>query len=326
MEIGFFQHQLCLRGTTVALFDYVCGNEDILKNKSFVFYIKNHPSNNPRIIKKFQDRLTDRLIPCDSFNDKYFMDKKIKVLYVIKYGTIDNEVSRRIPTLIHSVFAWQPHGDMYTCVSRNVATKNEGIWLPHIVNPLPKVSLKQIPNFRIKFGIPEKAFVYGRYGGEDTFSIEYVKKCIRDNIDKLDNTYFLFCNTYNFIDHPRVIFISEISDAIDKAIFIDSCNCMIHARQEGETFGLAIAEFALRDKPVLTCRATITEDNEHIVHLRDRALIYSNEESLLNHLIDMNKKDGRNKVEWTSKNPYSLFNSERIMKFFNGLVKQISVK
>ena len=37
---------------------------------------------------------------------------------------------------------------------------------------------------------------------------------------------------------------------------------MIHARSEGETFGLSIGEFSSKNKPVITSISTI--DNAHI--------------------------------------------------------------
>ena len=33
--------------------------------------------------------------------------------------------------------------------------------------------------------------------------------------------------------------------------FVNASDCMIHARARGETFGLAIAEFSIRNKPII---------------------------------------------------------------------------
>ena len=55
MNIAFYQPHLCLHGTTVSYFDYAYLNQSILKNKSFVFYDKEHHANSDMVIKKFSD-------------------------------------------------------------------------------------------------------------------------------------------------------------------------------------------------------------------------------------------------------------------------------
>ena len=47
---------------------------------------------------------------------------------------------------------------------------------------------------------------------------------------------------------------------------------MIHARQMGETFGAAVSEFSIKNKPVITCRGY---DNAHLDILKDKAIIYN---------------------------------------------------
>jgi hypothetical protein len=41
-------------------------------------------------------------------------------------------------------------------------------------------------------------------------------------------------------------------DPVQKSSFLHACDGMIHARHRGETFGLAVAEFAWLGKPVIT--------------------------------------------------------------------------
>ena len=38
----------------------------------------------------------------------------------------------------------------------------------------------------------------------------------------------------------------------EKEAFYRTCDAMLHARRDGETFGLAVAEFSVRNKPVIT--------------------------------------------------------------------------
>jgi glycosyltransferase involved in cell wall biosynthesis len=274
--IGFVQNQLCIRGTTVAMYDYACANEEILGNLSVIFYQKNHRENNLKIIEKVSKRFT--LIEFEKFSD---IENKIDQLgithlYIIKYGYKDDYLSKKVPTLIHSVFAYDPHGK-YTCVSKTIADNNNGIWLPHMIVPL---EYKNGNLFRKTHNIPLNSYVYGRYGGKNTFSIDYIKDEIKSELNNHLDFWFVFVNTDKFIDHDRVLFLPEITDPIDKGAFIDGCDAMIHGRQEGETFGLAVAEFSMANLPVITCPATITQDNEHIRLLGGRGIIFTNQSEL----------------------------------------------
>jgi len=76
-----------------------------------------------------------------------------------------------------------------------------------------------------------------------------------DNI-RSDDTYFSY----------------ENGDINKKVEFINTCDAMIHARQMGETFGNAIAEFSIKNKPIITSRGY---DNNHLHILKDKAIIYN---------------------------------------------------
>lgn len=66
--------------------------------------------------------------------------------------------------------------------------------------------------------------------------------------------YFLFMNTREFLSAPnkQVIHLPACYDIERKVAFINSCDAMLHGRKDGETFGLAIGEFSIRNKPVIT--------------------------------------------------------------------------
>lgn len=305
--VGFVQKHLCERGTTTALYDYAVANEDICKNVSIIFYTPSHPYNDLTVIRKFQQRFT--LIPFYVWSDieKSIEHFEINYLYIIKYGLNDGFITEKIPCLIHSVFAWKPHG-IYACVSREIAEKNRGKWLPHIVKSLP-CSSRAREIFRERYKIPLNAYVYGRYGGYNTFNISYVKNLISSEINSHPDIWFVFVNTEQFINHPRVLFLPKMIDPSVKGNFISACDAMIHARDEGETFGLSIAEFISGGKHVLTSKAITTQDNEHIALGKDWVRVYSDEESL-------------RKLLWNpepspkTENPYSIFSEENVMKIF----------
>ena len=311
---GFVSPHLCLRGTTTALYDYACANEDICGNLSVIFYNPTHPANSPEIIEKFRVRFT--LVEYRHFSEieRKIPELGIDYLYVIKYGTKNLEVSALVPTLVHSVFVYDPHG-IYACVSKSIADKHGGKWLPHIVNPLPKGR----DDFRQKHGIPAHAYLYGRYGGADTFSIDYLREIIRTEIDLHPDFYFAFVNTNKFIEHPRVLFLPPLTTPEEKGSFVSGCDAMIHGRLEGETFGLAIAEFCLAGKPVVTCPAITTEDNEHLRFLTGSTspiedtsfgIVYRNREECSRKLWTRHPPCSRDN------NPYSQFNPESVMKIF----------
>jgi hypothetical protein len=62
--------------------------------------------------------------------------------------------------------------------------------------------------------------------------------------------------------------------ANEKAAFLATCDAMIHARDTGETFGLAVAEFAVLAKPVITFEGS--KERAHLEIFWDQALLYRN--------------------------------------------------
>jgi glycosyltransferase involved in cell wall biosynthesis len=316
--VGFPQKHLCERGTTVALYDYAVANEEVCGNVSIVFYQPSHPYNSPGVVDKFKKRFT--VVPYENWSDieGYITELSIDYLYIIKYGNRDGCISSKVPCLVHAVFSWDPHGN-YATVSRSLAEKHNGKWLPHIVNPLPFSPNESGASgarkmFRESYGIPDEAYVYGRYGGKDTFSIEYVKEVIRGDIDKHPNVWFVFVNTDKFISHPRVLFLPTITDPLEKGNYINACDAMIHGRVEGETFGLAVAEFISAGKPVLSCRAQTTNDNEHILLGKEWVYEYRNREEF-------------QKMVWatpipipSTSNPYEEYSPRNVMRIFGEII------
>ena len=69
-------------------------------------------------------------------------------------------------------------------------------------------------------------------------------------------------------------------DEIYKAKFINTCDAYLHARKQGESFGIAVGEFSVSNKPVITWANS--EEKSHIEILGDKALVYENSEKLIN--------------------------------------------
>jgi hypothetical protein len=174
-----------------------------------------------------------------------------------------------------------------------------------MVTPLPDVE----GNLRDELGIPKDALVFGRTGGDGSFNIEWVKSVISYVVDNFPNIYFLFQNTPVFRNHPQIKHVDPSADLEYKSKFIESCDAMIHARNEGESFGCACGEFSIKNKPIFTYFGS--KDRNHITLLGDKGFYYSNPDELF-HRITTFKPDPTK--DW---NGYKEYNPERTMKAFN---------
>jgi hypothetical protein len=307
MNIAFWDNQLCERGTTVSLFDYAYYNQTILNNKSFIFYDKNRKENNKNIIEKFKKHFT--VHETDNFKevDEYLIQYKITHIYIIKYGHIDDRLSKVAKNCIHCVFdCGQPHGDVYSSISPWV-NGNNGKYpvVPHMIN-LPNHD----NNMRELLNIPKNAIVFGGYGGSDSFSIIFVHGVVYEIAKNNPNIYFLFANFNKFCpDLPNIIHLPMITDLNEKVKFINTTDAMLWARQDGETFGISIGEFSTKNKPVI---ASKVGDLSHFHLLGEKAFWYNYPNDLYNILLNFNPEVERTK-NW---NAYENYTPEKVMEIF----------
>jgi hypothetical protein len=155
-------------------------------------------------------------------------------------------------------------------------TGREESFVPHFV---PKFESKM--NLRGKLGIPAEAKVFGRHGGWDTFNIPFVQKAVVRHAQKNSGDHFVFLNTEPIRGTRRfsnVHYLSATVDPNDKAKFLATCDAMLHARWHGETFGLAVGEFAVLGKPVITFSES--RERAHLEMLGNQALPYSHDGEL----------------------------------------------
>ena len=306
MNIAFWDNYLCERGTTVSLFDYAYYNQAYLGNKSFIFYDKNFNSNN-QIIDKFKQNFilheTDNFKEVDDFIKLY----NITHIYIIKYGHIDNRLSNIAKNCIHCVFdCSQPHGNVYSSVSQWV-NGNNGKYpvVPHMIN-LPVNN----DNMREQLNIPSGAVVFGGYGGSGSFSIQFVHMVVYEVAKTNPNIYFLFAKFDKFCpDLPNIIHLPVITDLNEKVKFINTTDAMLWARQDGETFGIAIGEFSTLNKPVIAMKIG---DLSHVNLLGDKAIWYNSPINLYNILLNFNPEIERLK-DW---NAYRDYTPENVMNIF----------
>lgn len=282
MKILFHANTLNYRGTTVAIADYARYNQNILGNESVIAYCKTHGQekdmgNEPAVIEALEKEF--KVIGYRAGDlEKKVDDNKVDVTYMITSGQKQIiDVPTNCKTAIHAVFQFNdPYGDRYAYISKWLSdemSQGQIPYVPHIVNLPPPIG-----NYRKALGIKDDQIVVGRIGGYFTFDIPGVKEYIKKLVNNNDRFVFLFAGTEPFIDHPNVMFINEIHNPSKKANFINTCDCMLHARQRGESFGLSIAEFLFLNKPVLAWNGG--HDKNHLEMLKDSGTLYNNEDDL----------------------------------------------
>ena len=312
MKIAFHSNQLGVRGTEIALYDYAYYNREILGNESVIISNK---TADLAALDKFKSEFEVFL-----YNDfgeviEFVKQNNIEGIYYQKSGQWDGKLVPGIRNMIHTVFQFnQPHGEVYSFISPWLAEKMTGQRdnsVPYIVDILKH---DHDVNYREVLGIPQDATVFGYYGGPTSFNIEFARQAVRDVAHSNPDIYFLFMNSEAFCDLPNVMFIEGTTDYAKKIGFINTCDACIHARNGGESFGLTVAEFSSKNKPVITtqyCTEALC-DMAHIEMLGDKSVLYNNYEELVG--IITNFSNIRNsKTDW---NAYSEYSPERVMQQF----------
>jgi len=310
MNIAFHSNQLCLRGTEVAMYDYARYNEELLNNNSII--ISKHPDvwkySHPLAIEKFSTRFP--VFFYHNFNEveKILDDNKIDVFYAQKSGQYDGVISYGRKSVNHIVFQhYEPHGNVYAYISEWLGKRFSSPYVPYMVT-LPETN----ENLRELLSISNDAIVFGRHGGVETFDIPFVQETVKKIAATRKDIYFVFQYTNKFTDDSlkNVIYLDGSENLEYKVKFINTCDAMLHGRTVGETFGLAVAEFSLRNKPVIT-RLTGNRESAHIDMLGSKGIYYTNEFDLfdiLNNFVSDDSKD------W---NAYRDYTPENIMNIFN---------
>jgi hypothetical protein len=258
MILGFHSKQLTERGTEVALFDYALAAKELLGHEARIFV----PAETEKVIPAVKQRFEEHFdVTLYSSSNEISCD----ALYAIKRG-FPGRITDGIPELVHAFHdASHPHGHRFATVSAWVShtavhnfrlPRGRVITVPKLRKPPVVPHIVTLPDvaddFRAQLWIPDDAVVFGRHGGVGTFSIDFVKDAIRDAVTIRKDIWFLFLNVEEFCDDPRVIHLPQMTDRREIRRFINTCDYMIHAHAIGETFGLAVAEFAFAGVPVMT--------------------------------------------------------------------------
>jgi len=294
MNVAFHSNTMSLRGSENALWEYANFNETILGNHSVIC----HPAKLGNAENPTFARWKERF-PLLSYQTKRELFEKLKergvdIFYQIKPGPYDGFVIPGIKNCIHSMFLSDEfHGDCFAYVSpwaSKLMTGGEKSFVPHFVPKLEsKISLRRA------LGIPDEARVFGRHGGADTFNISDVRKIVTEHAQMYPHDHFVFLNTNRIPGTekmPNVHYLRSTVDPVEKARFLATCDAMLHARWHGETFGLAVGEFAVLGKPVITFGGS--RERAHLDLLGDKALVYQNRVQLKKILSSFEPRDDAN--------------------------------
>ena len=317
MKIAFWIEHFSLRGSEIATFDYAYYNQILLNNKSIIvapssYATKQHYTgyviNNTIVENKFRKHFTIKLFNSYEHLNQILIEEECDILYNLKDGTKNITFNFSIPYVVHCVFTCteeNKHADKYIAISNDINHAKAPI-VPHIVKRLPTVE----NNLRTNLGIPDNAIVFGRYGGLETFNISYVKKVIAHITNNHKNIHFLFMNTDIFTKHPQIHYLEPNTNPIYKATFISTCDAMLYAREQGESFGLAIAEFTTLGKPIIAPKNP-KENFHHINTLKNTAIYYDNFEELYNILVSFDPSKSPKPVNYAD-----IYTPHYVMKLF----------
>jgi hypothetical protein len=306
MKICFYTSSIDHRGTCVALYDYALYNETLLNNTSVIVCNSRYISDD-KAMKKFRNRFP--VVKIGGLDD--LLNIVCDAMYVIKYGKEDELFNSRIAypykLLVHCVFDMsEPHGDRYMAVSRALALKyNSTDYVPHMIG-LPKSINNE--NMRDEMGISSTARVYGRYGGFDTFNIEFCKKAISRIVRKCKDIYFLLMNVIPFDSHEQIKFMDGITDYDEKNRFIQTCDAYIECGTLGHSFGLAIGEFAINDKTIIMYKGNVW-NTAHYDIIGESGLYFSSEEEFESVILSGKRVSCAHK--------YVQYSPDNVMREFN---------
>lgn len=220
---------------------------------------------------------------------------------------------------------------------------------PMVPPPPPLVLSEQNPNrsqYRQQFEhMTADTLVVCRHGGEGSFNIPAAHESVRRAIARWPPTklQFLFLNTKRFAIESSsasrrsgrsssstsgnsgssgyaasssVHFIEASADMGEKEAFLSTCDVMLHARLDGETFGLAIAEMSVRNRPVITFNHNNSREGDaHIKILGDKGFYYTTSAEL-DAIIDDFVSNG---IPPNDYNQYRAFSPENVMRKFDDI-------
>jgi hypothetical protein len=195
-----------------------------------------------------------------------------------------------------------PHGYRFAVVSEWLARqarrklslpRGRTLKLPRLAKPAVVPHMVSLPevgdDLRLELGIPPEAVVFGRHGGLGNFDLGFVQDAVRKVLEDRPDVWFVFLNVDRFCESGRILHLPQLVDRVEIRRFVNTCDYMLHAHAYGETFGLAVAEFAFVGAPVMTFLGSPLKG--HLDLLSDRMLLgYTNYEDVYRHLATLPRR------------------------------------
>jgi hypothetical protein len=291
MRVGFHCDSFSLRGVTVATLAYArlwqerLGQDSVLiKCDGQTPWIVDRPATG------YADLLQILRYTHPSELTSVIAAAEVDALYVLTAGQAESRFAQLgVPLWVHAVFPSRLsdiHGHRYACVSDWLAKEafnGKVPAVPHIVDHTH--SQDDAQTWRQRHGIPADAILIGSMGGSHTFDLAIARFGLKEALQRSSRLFFVALNHQPFIQHERALFLAGTDDRLAKAAFIQACDAMLHGRTQGETFGLACAEFTAAGKPVLAWRHA--PERHHLEHFCPAALQYSTAGELCRKLLTL---------------------------------------
>lgn len=339
--IGFFIEVWTFRGTGDSTLNFARYNQDILGNKSIIF--ARLPSDGTNIHLPFLARVSQYFkivfvrtkLEATELCNRYNVDA---MYFQLPYNRpeqrkiIEDNCPDNIVKFFHVVFEYHPEHvtehDQKTTVYAGVS---QSVLESSFVNLIVEFDTTT-EDMRSQLNIPTDAVVFGRHGGHDTFNPDYVVDAVIEVATQHPNVYFLFMPKPWSLENrslpPNILFLPVTVDAKEKRKFVNTCNAMIHAKDIGESFGIACMEFSAANKPVLTHYSKFVTQNQHIVNLGSKAWIFNDKQSCIQQMNTLiRSKDEVNMQNW---NVADAFTPTKCMKQFQDVfiakIDQLNLK
>lgn len=280
MKIAFHSRLLTERGSEGAMLDYARLSTTILHHESVICLPDNPEFAGNSLLSRWRREFHVIHYRNQHELGKTLRKEGVEVVYMTKPGPWDGFLVPGVRNCVHAQFLCDEfHGDAYAYLSRwmsRVMTGGEDAFVPFYV---PRLNTDC--DLRAKLSIPREARVFGRHGGWDTFNIPFVRRVVEQHARRHPEDHFVFLNTEPVRGTEKMANVHYLPATVDplyKATFLSTCDAMLHARWHGETFGLAVGEFAVLGKPVIVFSGS--RERAHLEMLGDRALLYRDQAEL----------------------------------------------
>jgi len=262
------------------MLDYARLNRSALENES-VLCLPDRPefTANP-LLKKWQEEFSVILYRDKNDLKRGLQNEGAEFVYLTKPGPWDGFLVPGVKNCVHAQFLCDEfHGDSYAYLSSWMARMMTGVESSFVPFYVPRFVSEG--DLRGKLKIPKGAKVFGRHGGRDTFNIPFALRVVAEHAKNYQEDHFVFLNTEPIRGTEKlknVHYLAPTIDPVEKAQFLATCDAMLHARLHGETFGLAVGEFAVLGKPVITFSES--RERAHLEMLGNQALLYRHADEL----------------------------------------------